>query len=139
MQNNRPVYPISIAAEFLEVHPRTLRLYEKYGLILPSRRAKKRFFSDNDLHWIQCIREMIHQKGLNISGIKRLLDLIPCWEIKECNKEEIEKCSAYHSKAEPCWKLAKKICQEDFFACKGCKIYTEQKKDTEKNHQPLKI
>ena len=131
MQNDRPVYPISIAAELLEVHPRTLRLYEKYGLILPSRRAKKRFFSNNDLRWIQCIRELIHQKGLNISGIKRLLSLIPCWEVKGCSKEEMKKCSAYYDKTEPCWQLAKKICQKNSLTCEECKVYIEQKNTQE--------
>jgi len=127
MQNDKPVYPISIAAELLEVHPRTLRLYEKHGLISPKRRGKKRFFSNNDLRWIQCIREMIHEKGLNISGIKRLLALLPCWQIKGCSEEERKSCTAYYNKTEPCWKLIKKICPEKFELCKECKIYKEQR------------
>jgi len=126
MQNDRPVYPISVAAELLEVHPRTLRLYEQYGLISPRRRGKKRFFSNNDLRWIRCIREMIHEEGLNILGIKRLLTLIPCWQIKGCSEEEKESCSAYYDKTDPCWKLAEKICPEKFKICQECKVYIEQ-------------
>ncbi|RLE11839.1 MerR family transcriptional regulator [Candidatus Aerophobetes bacterium] len=126
MQDDKPVYPISIAAELLEVHPRTLRLYEKYGLIHPRRRGKKRFFSNNDLQWIRCIREMIHEEGLNISGIKRLLSLIPCWQIKGCSEEERKNCSAYYDKTEPCWELAKRICPEKFQVCKECRKYTEK-------------
>ena len=128
MRDDRPVYPVSIAAEILGIHPRTLRLYEKYGLITPKRRSNKRFFSNSDLHWIQCIREMIHKKGFNIVGIKRLLCFLPCWQIKECSEEERKKCSAYHDKTEPCWELVKKICPEKFTACKECKVYQEQKK-----------
>ena len=125
MQDDKPVYPISVAAELLDVHPRTLRLYERHGLISPKRRGNKRFFSNNDLQWIRCIREMIHQKGLNIEGIKRLLTLLPCWQIKGCSEEEREKCSARYNKTEPCWQLAQKICPEKFETCKQCRIYRE--------------
>ncbi len=127
MQDDRPVYPISVAAELLDVHPRTLRLYEKRGLISPKRRGNKRFFSNNDLHWIRCIREMIHKKGLNIVGIKRLLCLLPCWQIKGCTEEEREECSAYQDRTEPCWELTKKICPRKFEVCRECRVYQEQK------------
>jgi len=143
MQKDKPVYPISIAAELLEVHPRTIRLYEKYGLIHPRRRGNKRFFSNNDLRWVRCIREMIHEKGLNIEGIRRLLCFLPCWQIKGCTEKEREACSAYYDKTEPCWKLAEKICPEKFEMCKECSIYQEQKGETTKpkqisssDHQP---
>jgi len=131
MQEDKPVYPISVAAELLGVHPRTLRLYERHGLIHPKRRGNKRFFSNNDLQWVRCIREMIHEKGLNIVGIKRLLSLLPCWQIKGCTEEEREKCSAYFDETEPCWKLAEKICPEKFKMCKECSIYQEQKRKTQ--------
>ena len=132
MQQDKPVYPISVAAELLEVHPRTLRLYEGHGLIYPKRRGNKRFFSNNDLDWIRCIREMIHEKGLNIVGIKRLLSLLPCWEIKGCSEAKIKDCSAHYNKSEPCWQLAKKICPEKFKMCKECTIYKEQRREVVK-------
>jgi len=128
MDEDKPIYPISIAAELLKVHPRTLRLYEKHGLISPKRRGKKRFFSNNDLRWINCIREMIHEQGLNITGIKRLLTLLPCWQVKGCSEEERQRCSARYEKTEPCWKLAEKICPEKFEYCKECKVYNEYRK-----------
>ena len=127
MQDDRALYPISIAAELLEVHPRTLRLYEKYGFIHPKRRSNKRFFSNNDLRWIGCIREMIHEQGLNITGIKRLLTLLPCWEIKGCTEEKRKECSAHYDKTDPCWQLTEKVCPEKFQVCKECRIYIEQK------------
>ena len=49
----RPVYPIGIVAEMLGVHPRTLRTYEQEGLIRPSRRGGKRFYSEIDLRWVK--------------------------------------------------------------------------------------
>lgn len=125
MKEDRPVYPISVAAELLDVHPRTLRLYEKHGLIHPGRRGNTRFFSNNDLHWIRCIREMIHEEGLNIVGIKRLLSLLPCWQVKGCSEEQRRECSAYRDKTEPCWRLAEKVCPEKFEICKRCGRYQE--------------
>ncbi|GAI66979.1 unnamed protein product, partial [marine sediment metagenome] len=46
---NRPVYPIGIVSELLDVHPETIRVWERYGVIHPYRRNGKRFYSDNDL------------------------------------------------------------------------------------------
>ena len=68
MRDDKPVYPVSIAAEILGIHPRTLRLYEKYGLINPKRRSNKKLFSNSNLRWIQYIREMIHKKDLILWG-----------------------------------------------------------------------
>jgi len=89
-----PIYPIGVAAKLLNVHPRTLRIYEAEGLIKPTLTGKRRLFSDNDLAWIRCIRGMIHDQGISIPGIKRLLELAPCWEIRECNDEVRENCQA---------------------------------------------
>ena len=66
MQNDKSVYPISMAAKLLKVHPRTLSLYEHCGFIGLKRRAKKRFFPNNDLRWILCISKMIHGKGARL-------------------------------------------------------------------------
>ena len=60
LDNGRPVYTIGTAAEILGVHPRTLRLYEDGGLLRPARKNNRRFYSANDLHWIACIRYLIH-------------------------------------------------------------------------------
>ena len=128
MEDDRPVYSISVAAELLNVHPRTLRLYEKHGLIAPKRRGNRRFFSNSDLRWIRCLREMIHEEGLSISGIRILLTLIPCWQIKGCSERERENCSAFYNKAIPCWELTRRICKEKFIhTCKDCKVYKQRK------------
>ena len=74
--NDYPTYSIGVVADLLEVHPRTLRLYEKAGLLFPSRRGGKRFYSRNDVHWLQCLRRLIHEEGVNISGLQKLLQLM---------------------------------------------------------------
>jgi len=89
-----PVYSIGVAAQLLGVHPRTLRIYEEEGLVKPARKGNRRFFSPNDLTWIGCIRSMIHEEGISIPGIKKLLRYAPCWEITNCPKEVCEPCTA---------------------------------------------
>ncbi len=89
-----PIYPIGVAAKLLNLHPRTLRIYEDEGLIKPVISGKRRLFSEHDLVWIRCVRAMIHVQGISIPGIKRLLELAPCWEIRECGDQTAENCRA---------------------------------------------
>lgn len=96
-----PVYSIGVAAQILGVHPRTLRIYEDEGLIKPARKGNRRYFSPNDLTWIGCIRSMIHEEGISIPGIKKLLRYAPCWEITDCAKEVCESCTASIDAAVP--------------------------------------
>lgn len=119
---NRPLYTISTAAELLGVHPRTLRLYEVAGLLKPARRNNRRIFSNNDLHWVRCVRYLIHEQGLNQEGIRRLLAVLPCWEIRGCSSEVYESCDARRERATPCWSLAALTCQRDG-KCHECEVY----------------
>ena len=52
IKNDLPVYPISVASRLLNVHPRTLRIYEEEGLIKPERRGDRRLYSQNDITWV---------------------------------------------------------------------------------------
>jgi MerR family transcriptional regulator/heat shock protein HspR len=122
LDETRPVYTIGTAAELLGVHPRTLRLYEDGGLIRPARKNNRRFYSTNDLRWITCVRYMIHEKGLNQEGLRRLLALIPCWEIKGCLPESTNGCTARVDRSAPCWDLARKSCSEAK-KCYECSVY----------------
>jgi MerR family transcriptional regulator/heat shock protein HspR len=73
---SRPVYVISVAAEIVAVHPRTLRIYEEAGLICPSRTESNiRLFSENDLRRILWIRHLTQDLGVNLAGIKLLFQL----------------------------------------------------------------
>ena len=101
----RPLYTIAMAAELLGVHPRTLRLYEAAGLLKPARRHNRRLFSKNDLTWARCIRFLIHEKGLNQEGLRRLLGQTPCWEILGCAGDDVQHCGAYADRTCPCWAL----------------------------------
>jgi MerR family transcriptional regulator/heat shock protein HspR len=118
----RPVYTIGTAAELLGVHPRTLRLYEEGGLIRPARKNNRRFYSASDLQWLNCVRYLIHEKGLNQEGMRRLLALIPCWEIGGCSPETRAGCAARTDRSTPCWDLARREGDESK-RCYDCEVY----------------
>ena len=122
-------YNISTAAKMLRMSVRMLREYEKDGLIKPYRNPSNgyRLYSNEDLQWIRCIRSLIHQEGLNIKGIRYLLTVMPCWEIKNCPKETREKCPAVVDRTLPCWAIASKSCK-DANKCRNCKVYLEGQK-----------
>jgi DNA-binding transcriptional MerR regulator len=96
-QRNRPIYPISLAAQHVGLSARTLRVYEQEGLIRPARRegGDQRLYTEQDLIWVRCISELIHGHSLTTVGIRRLLDLIPCWEVKHCPKEVAAGCAPH--------------------------------------------
>lgn len=96
-----PVYPIGVAARLLNVHPRTLRIYEQEGLIKPAHQGSRRMFSANDVKWVECLRSMIHDDGVSIPGLKKLLALVPCWQICDCPAEIHENCEARVDWAKP--------------------------------------
>lgn len=108
LDKGRPVYTIGTAAEILGVHPRTLRLYEEGGLLRPARKNNRRFYSTNDLQWVNCVRYLLHEKGLNQEGLRRLLALIPCGKIQGCSPEAQAQCAAASERSTPCWDLARK-------------------------------
>ncbi|HXX58935.1 MAG TPA: MerR family transcriptional regulator [Thermodesulfovibrionales bacterium] len=91
------LYPIMIASEFLGTTEQTLRVYEHHGLISPSRRGRQRFYSENDITWLQCLRNLIHIKKISIAGIKKLLEYAACWDIMGCSEEVRKNCSAFRS------------------------------------------
>jgi MerR family transcriptional regulator/heat shock protein HspR len=123
-----PLYPIGIVAELIGTTDQTLRLYEKHGLIKPARRNKNRYYSENDIKWLRCIRALIHQKKISIEGIKKLLEYAPCWEITECSEERRGKCSAFIDKTKPCWELNRMICnKESGKICEDCVVYISKK------------
>jgi MerR family transcriptional regulator/heat shock protein HspR len=74
-RNQRAVYVISVAAELAGVHPQTLRIYERKGLVEPARtQGGSRRYSDNDIDLLRRIQELTEQ-GLNLAGVHRVLEL----------------------------------------------------------------
>jgi MerR family transcriptional regulator/heat shock protein HspR len=72
---NQAVYVISVAAELTGMHPQTLRIYERKGLLDPSRTSGgSRRFSESDLERLRHIQELT-ATGLNLEGVRRVLQL----------------------------------------------------------------
>jgi MerR family transcriptional regulator/heat shock protein HspR len=70
------VYVISIAAGLAGCHPRTLRIYEEEGLLDPVRTDTNiRLYSDEDLERVRAIRYLTQTRGVNLAGVKLLLQL----------------------------------------------------------------
>lgn len=72
----RPVYMIGIAAELIGVHPQTLRMYEQKGLLRPRKSIKNtRLYSQEDIDIGCYIQKLTQEMGMNLAGVKKVLDL----------------------------------------------------------------
>ena len=73
--DTRPVFMIGVAAEMCGMHPQTLRMYERRGLLRPGRtKGRTRLYSQADLNRLRRIQAM-GETGLNLAGIERVLEL----------------------------------------------------------------
>lgn len=71
-----PVYVISVAADLSELHPQTLRAYEREGLLTPSRTAGgTRRYSRRDVERLRFIRTLTQDEGLNLAGVRVVLEM----------------------------------------------------------------
>ena len=123
-KEDMPLYPIGVVAELIGITEQTLRLYEKHGLILPARRNKNRYYSENNIKWLTCIRDLIHKKKISIEGIKKLLEYAPCWEITDCAETAKSKCTAYVERNKPCWEINQTVCKREAGkGCQDCVVY----------------
>ena len=76
MDNNSPKYMISIASEILNLHPQTLRQYERLGLVVPCRvDGKNRLYSENDIEKLQLIKTLTQKQGVNLAGVEIILNM----------------------------------------------------------------
>ncbi len=72
----RAVYVISVAAELAGVHPQTLRIYDRKGLVRPKRTAgNTRRYSARDIELLQQIHEMTQERGINLAGVKMIIEM----------------------------------------------------------------
>ena len=73
--NERALYIISVAAELAGVHPQTLRIYERKGLIEPARtEGRSRRYSDQDIALLRRIQELTND-GVSLTGVRKIIDL----------------------------------------------------------------
>jgi MerR family transcriptional regulator/heat shock protein HspR len=73
---NKPLYVISIVSEMLEIHPQTLRQYERIGLIKPSRTiGNNRLYSEEDIERLKFIITLTKDMGVNLAGTEIILNM----------------------------------------------------------------
>lgn len=73
--NDRPLYIISVAADLVNMHPQTLRLYERRGLVAPKRQGKNRLYSQSDIERLQYIQQLTQELGINLAGVEKIIRL----------------------------------------------------------------
>ncbi len=73
---DEPIYVISVAARLLEVHPQTLRYYERVGLLKPTRSSGKiRLYSQREIDRLRKIQRLTTELGVNLAGVEIIIDL----------------------------------------------------------------
>ncbi len=76
MKKRVRTYTISAVAEMYEIHPQTLRLYEREGLLLPSRSVgNTRVYEDADLERLEVILSLTRELGVNLAGVEIILNM----------------------------------------------------------------
>ena len=76
LSDDTPVYVISVAAELSGLHPQTLRAYDRLGLVSPGRSpGRGRRYSMRDILALREVQRLSQDEGVNLSGIKQILDL----------------------------------------------------------------
>jgi MerR family transcriptional regulator/heat shock protein HspR len=74
--SDRALYIISVAAELAGVHPQTLRIYERKGLLNPARTAgNTRRYSDRDIARLRAIQKLTQEQGVNLAGVRMIVEL----------------------------------------------------------------
>ena len=98
---NRPRYFISIAAELASVHPRTLRIYDEEGLVCPQRRNNLRLYSEADIHRVRIIRFLTRRQGVNLAGVKVILQLEALGKIRVYDLFDADDVERFVEEGEP--------------------------------------
>jgi MerR family transcriptional regulator/heat shock protein HspR len=84
---------ISSVAESYQIHPQTLRLYERLGLLMPSRSdGNTRLYSEEDLHRLEIILTLTRELGVNLAGVEVILNMR---EKMEKMQEQVEEMIAF--------------------------------------------
>jgi len=83
LDRDAPLYTISIAARLVRIdrpeepiHPQTLRMYERLGLVQPRRVGKNRLYSERDIERIRQIQRLTRDMGVNLAGVEVILGLL---------------------------------------------------------------
>jgi MerR family transcriptional regulator/heat shock protein HspR len=109
---------IGAVARHFEVSVDLLRLYEREGLLIPLKSPKgTRYFTELDYPWIATVLRLVREARLNFAGIRHLLALLPCWEIRGCGDGPKRDCLLAAGADAPCWKDQSCCSPAECYAC----------------------
>ena len=87
---DEPVYLISVVATMLDIHPQTLRQYEREGLVEPSRtQGRMRLYSQRDIDRMKLILRLTRQMGVNLAGVDIVLQLKEQIDEMQCEIDQL--------------------------------------------------
>lgn len=92
-ESDEPMFVISVAARLVEMHPQTLRYYERAGLLKPTRSSGKiRLYSQREIERLRKIARLTNELGVNLAGVEIIIDLTERLELLQdnMNKREVE-------------------------------------------------
>ena len=124
--DDQPMFNIGVVANLLQVHPETLRIWEKNTLIGPTRKNRQRLYSNNDLKRLKFIHQLINEKGLNIAGVQQVISMYPCWKIRKCPGRQLRNNEDSVNRSKPCWQESGSFClvvQDQADLCSTCKLF----------------
>jgi MerR family transcriptional regulator/heat shock protein HspR len=85
----QPVFMISVVSRMLRVHPQTLRLYEREGLVTPQRTRRARLYSEEDVERLAMILRLTRELGVNRAGVDIILRLRHRLEVMQREMDEM--------------------------------------------------
>ena len=122
--SGRPVFTLGVVSRLSNIPAHSIRQYIDRGLLIPFKLDSNRhLFSQDDVRRLRSIHQLIHEKGLNFSGIRAMMAMIPCWAIHQCSLKDRQNCSAYADGFNPCWEASEKgrDCRNE--NCRECQVY----------------
>ena len=118
-----PLYTLKVASELTGISVYSIRQYIDKGLLIPYRTDTNRHrFSKVDIARLKCLQKYFNM-GLNATGIKAMLALVPCWKIRPCSSEDQAVCDAFTSISAPCWEASVKGPECKNVDCRDCPVY----------------
>ena len=116
-----PLVKIGAVARQFGVSLDLLRLYEREGLLIPLKSQHgTRYFTPQDYEWIRTLLQLVRRAHVNMAGIRRLLAMTPCWQMRACGHSSRENCPGVQNRTHPCW-IARARCKDS--DCYFCQVY----------------
>jgi MerR family transcriptional regulator/heat shock protein HspR len=90
MDRSKELFTISVVAQMVKVHPQTLRLYEREGLLRPQRtQGNTRMYSREDIERLEVILNLTREMGVNLAGVQVILEMLERLEAQQRQMEEV--------------------------------------------------